>query len=105
LATDFALVITTCGNRDEALSIARLLVENRLAACVQIQPIESVYTWEGAVQSAQEILLLCKIKHADYRQVESAIRAVHSYEVPEIVEIAIEDGSKAYLGWIAAVTC
>jgi len=104
MATDFALVITTCGDRTEAQAIARLLVEKRLAACVQMHPIESVYTWEGATQSAQEILLLCKIKHEDYADVEAAIRAAHSYEVPEIVEIAIEQGAATYLGWIAAVT-
>lgn len=104
MATDFALVITTCGNKDEAGAIARLLVEKRLAACVQMHPIESVYTWEGATQSAAEILLLCKIKHADYAEVESTIRAAHSYATPEIVEVAIEQGATAYLGWIAAVT-
>ncbi len=104
MAPLFALVITTCGDRAEARAIADLLVEKRLAACVQMLPIESVYTWEGATQSAQEILLLCKIKHADYAEVEAAIRAAHSYEVPEIVEVAIEQGSAAYLSWISAVT-
>ncbi len=104
MATDFALVLTSCAGKAEADKIARLLVEKRLAACVQMLPIESVYTWEGAMQSAQEILLLCKIKHEDYSDVESAIRAAHSYDVPEIVEVAIEQGFPAYLGWIAAVT-
>jgi len=104
LATEFAVVITTCGERAEARAIAGLLVEKRLAACVQMVPIESVYTWEGATQSADEILLLCKIKHADYVEVEAAIRAAHSYEVPEIVELTIEQGAAAYLSWISAVT-
>jgi periplasmic divalent cation tolerance protein len=104
MAPLFAVVTTTCGDRAEARAIATLLVEKRLAACVQMLPIESVYTWEGATQSAEEILLLCKIKHEDYSEVEAAIRAAHSYEVPEIVEIAIEQGAAAYLSWIGAVT-
>lgn len=104
MATDFALVVTTCGDRVEARAIATRLVDERLAACVQMLPIESVYTWEGATQSAAEILLLCKIKHVDYADVEAAIRAAHSYEVPEIVEIAIEQGAVAYLSWISTVT-
>jgi periplasmic divalent cation tolerance protein len=104
MATDFALVITACADRAEAEKIARLLVESQRAACVQMLPIESVYTWQGKTEAAQEILLLCKIKHADYAEVESAIRAAHSYEVPEIVEIGIEQGAASYLAWIAAVT-
>jgi periplasmic divalent cation tolerance protein len=99
-----AMVITTCADKAEARSIAQMLVENRLAACVQMLPIESVYSWNHAVQSAQEILLLCKIKHRDYADVEAAIRGAHSYDTPEIVEIAIEQGAKPYLAWIAAVT-
>ncbi len=104
MATDFAVVLTTCADKAEAERIARRLVETRLAACVQMLPIESIYTWEGATESAHEILLLCKIKHADYAEVEAAIRAAHSYEVPEIVEVAIEQGAASYLAWIAAAT-
>lgn len=104
MANDFAVVITTCGDRAQARAIAGLLVEKRLAACVQMHPIESIYTWEGATQCAEEIMLLCKIKRLDYEDVEAAIRAVHTYETPEIVSIAIDRGAEAYLGWIAAVT-
>jgi periplasmic divalent cation tolerance protein len=104
MATDFALAITTCADADEARKIAHLLVEQRLAACVQMLPIESIYTWDGAVQSGAEVLLLCKIKHVDYAEIEAAIRAAHSYEVPEIVELTIEQGAASYLAWIAATT-
>jgi periplasmic divalent cation tolerance protein len=104
MAGDFAVVITTCGDKAEALALARLLVDQGLAACVQMLPIESVYSWEGATQSAEEVMLLCKIKHRDYADVEAAIRAAHSYDTPEIIEIAIEQGADAYLRWIAAVT-
>lgn len=104
MATGFSLVMTTCADMAEARTLARLLVDERLAACVQIFPIESVYTWEGTVQEAPEVMLLCKIEHDAYPDVEAAIRAAHSYETPEIVEIAIEQGSQAYLGWVASVT-
>lgn len=104
MASDFAIVTTTCGDAGNAQAIARLLVETRLAACVQIFPIESFYTWDGAMQTARELMLSCKIKHADYADVEAAIRAAHTYETPEIIEVRIEQGAGAYLAWIAAVT-
>ncbi|MGH6936826.1 MAG: divalent-cation tolerance protein CutA [Methylocella sp.] len=104
MPTPFALVITTCGGKPEAERIARDLVEQRLAACVQLFPIASVYRWEGAVQHENEWMLFCKIKSNDYANVETAIRAAHSYSNPEIVEVGIEKGAKAYLDWIASAT-
>lgn len=104
MAKDFALVLTTCGSAENARAIAKELVERRLAACVQIFPIESFFRWEGAVQNDSELMLFCKIKHADYASVEAAIRAIHTYDVPEIVEVPIEAGAASYLAWIAAET-
>jgi periplasmic divalent cation tolerance protein len=104
METTYALVMTTCADRANAESIARSLIGARLAACVQIFPIESFYEWEGAVQEARELMLLCKIKRADYADIEAAIRAAHPYANPEIIEIAIEKGAPAYLDWIASVT-
>jgi periplasmic divalent cation tolerance protein len=104
MATPFAVVITTCGGKPEAEAIAARLVEKRLAACVQIIPIASVYWWEGAVERADEFMLLCKIKTADYPSVEAEIGALHSYATPEIIAIGIEKGAPAYLDWIASVT-
>jgi periplasmic divalent cation tolerance protein len=104
MATPFALVMTTCGDKSNAELIASRLVEERLSACVQMFPIESVYRWEGAVQHANEWMLLCKIKANDYAKVEAAIRAAHTYSNPEIVELGIENGSQAYLAWIASAT-
>ena len=75
MPTPFAIVMTTCGGKPEAELIATRLVEERLSACVQIFPIESVYRWEGAVQHANEWMLFCKIKSNDYANVEAAIRA------------------------------
>ena len=104
MPTPFALVVTTCGDKANAELIATRLVEARLSACVQMFPIASVYRWEGAVQRAEEWMLFCKIRSSDYPTVEAAIRAVHPYSNPEIIEIAIEKGAKAYLDWIASVT-
>ena len=105
MSSPFALVMTTCGDEASAGRIAQRGSSNEhLAACVQMFPIGSVYRWEGAVQQAQEWMLFCKIKVADYEDVEAAIRAAHSYANPEIIEIAIEHGAPAYLDWIASVT-
>ncbi|HEV7911462.1 MAG TPA: divalent-cation tolerance protein CutA [Methylocella sp.] len=104
MATPFAIVMTTCGDKANAELIAMRLVEERLSACVQIFPIESVYRWEGAVQRANEWMLFCKIKANDYAKVEEAIRAAHTYSNPEIVEVGIENGAQAYLDWIASIT-
>jgi periplasmic divalent cation tolerance protein len=104
MATPFAIVMTTCGGKPEAELIAMHLVEERLCACVQMFAIESVYRWEDAVQQANEWMLFCKIKAIDYAKVEEAIRAAHTYSNPEIVEVGIENGAKAYLDWIASVT-
>ncbi len=104
MPTPFALVMTTCGDKANAETIATRLVEERLSACVQIFPIASVYRWEGAVQHAQEWMLFCKIKSNDYASVEAAIRAAHTYSNPEIVEVGIAKGAKAYLDWIASAT-
>jgi periplasmic divalent cation tolerance protein len=103
-SSPYAIVTTTCALRGDAEMIARQLVEQGLAACVQIFPIDSIYKWQGVVEQTQELMLFCKIKSADYADVEAAIRALHPYETPEIIQIAIDSGSPAYLQWIAAVT-
>jgi periplasmic divalent cation tolerance protein len=99
--TDKRIVLTTAGSRDEALKIARHLVENQLAACVNIFPeVESIYRWQGKVESATEWLLLIKTRAANFPAVRDAIRELHSYELPECIMIAIEDGSSQYLQWL-----
>jgi len=99
--TDKRLVFTTCGSAEEARRIAQELVERRLAACVNILPqIESVYRWKGEVESATEWLLIIKTTADAFEQLRSALVKLHSYDVPECLEIAIEDGSAEYLEWI-----
>lgn len=100
--TDKLLVLTTAGSEDEARKIAHTLVERRLAACVNIVPqIHSVYRWRDKVESAEEFLLIVKTTRGCEEQVESAIKELHSYELPECIVIGIDGGSEEYLRWIA----
>jgi periplasmic divalent cation tolerance protein len=99
--TDKRLVLTTCGSAEEARRISQELIERRLAACVNIVPqIESVYRWKGEVESATEWLLIIKTTADAFERLQYALVKLHSYDVPECIEIAIEDGSGAYLEWI-----
>ena len=100
--TDKRIILTTAGSEAEAHKIAQALVERRLAACVNIVgPIQSVYRWKGAVESAPEHLLVIKTTAAAFPRVRDAIRELHSYELPECVMLQIENGSEEYLRWIA----
>ena len=98
---DYIQVITTTGNQDDAQTIARALVERRLAACVQIVgPITSVYRWQGKIETAQEWECLVKSRRELYEPIERAIRELHPYQVPEILALPIVAGGQAYLDWI-----
>jgi periplasmic divalent cation tolerance protein len=95
------LVLTTCGSLEEARSIAHALVDRQLAACVNIAPqIESVYRWEGEIETATEWLLVIKTTIDAFDRVREALSELHSYELPECIQIGIEDGSAPYLEWI-----
>lgn len=94
-------VLTTAGSEAEAGRIAEVLVERRLAACVQVVgPIVSRYRWHGAVEEEREWQCLVKTTRAAYGAVETAIQEVHTYEEPEIVATPIVAGSAGYLAWI-----
>jgi periplasmic divalent cation tolerance protein len=100
--TDKRIVLSTAGSEEEARKLARHLVEHQLAACVNIVPqIESIYRWQGKVESSQEWLLLIKTTAERCSAVRDAIRELHSYELPECVVLTIEDGSPDYLKWLA----
>ncbi|MGB0005578.1 MAG: divalent-cation tolerance protein CutA [Candidatus Sulfotelmatobacter sp.] len=100
--TDKRIVLTTTGSEAEAQKIARHLVENRMAACINIVPqIDSVYRWQGKVEEASEWLLLIKTTADAFEKVRQAIAELHSYELPECVCLKVEDGSPHYLQWIA----
>ena len=95
------LVLVMAGNEDEAASIAHALVDERLAACVNIiGPARSIYRWRGAVEDAREYLLLIKTSARLYTKVERRVRELHSYEVPEVVALPFASGSHPYLEWL-----
>ncbi|MGO9134047.1 MAG: divalent-cation tolerance protein CutA [Methylovirgula sp.] len=100
----YAVLLVTAPDRAAAKALAQDLVTRHLAACVQMLPIDSVYEWQGKVEEATEILLLCKIRRQDYAEIEAAILKQHSYETPEIVMLPIEAGFSDYLSWIDSVT-
>jgi len=99
------LVISTLPDRDAAEKMAYFLIEQQLAACVNILPgVTSVYRWQGKVESANETILLIKTTMARYPALETAIKAQHPYELPEIIAVPINAGLPAYLAWVATET-
>ncbi|HUZ67806.1 MAG TPA: divalent-cation tolerance protein CutA [Beijerinckiaceae bacterium] len=104
LTSPFCLVTTTCETEASARSLATILLTAHLAACVQIMPVRSLYSWQGELRDEAEALLLIKAKSADWPALEAAIRAAHSYEVPEILAFEIAAGHAPYLAWIAEST-
>ena len=99
--TDKRIVLSTAGSEEEARKIAHHLVENRLAACVNIVPrVESVYRWEGKVESNREFLMVIKTTTGKFAEVRDAILELHSYDLPECIAIALEDGSAEYMDWL-----
>lgn len=102
---DTLIVITSLPDAESARALATTLVEQRVAACVNVlAPCQSIYRWEGKVEEAEEVTLLIKTCAARYAALEEAIRAYHPYELPEIVAVRIEKGLPDYLAWVAAST-
>jgi len=94
-------ISTTTETKEQAQKIAQYLVEQKLAACVQVTgPIESLYRWKGKIETANEWLCLIKTREDLFDKVETAIKKLHSYETPEIIAVPILKGSKEYLHWI-----
>ena len=102
--SDYGVMLTTAPSREEAAKIAKLLIDEKLAACVQLLPIESFYVWQGKTQNEPETLLLIKTRTALFEQGMARIKDVHSYTVPEIVAMPFSAGFAGYLGWIDDVT-
>jgi periplasmic divalent cation tolerance protein len=101
--TDKIVVLNTCGSEAEAERLARLLVDQRLAACVSIAPqIRSFYRWNGAVERSEEWLLLIKSSRPLFERLRAALEAAHSYEVPEVIALPVVDGAASYLDWLQA---
>ncbi|MGI0480852.1 divalent-cation tolerance protein CutA [Geminocystis sp. CENA526] len=96
----YGIVLVTASSKDEASSIARVIIEESLGACVNFMPINSVYRWEGKVCQEEEWQLIIKTDLQFFERLESKIRELHSYDVPEIIAIPITKGSQPYLNWI-----
>ncbi len=94
------VVLVTASSADEARQIARGLLESRLAACVNVVPVESLFRWEGAIQQEAEALMIIKTRADAFDRLAQAIKAAHSYDVPEIIALPIAAGSAEYLKWI-----
>jgi periplasmic divalent cation tolerance protein len=104
-ADDKLLVFTSAPDRTVAMRIAQALVDARLAACVNVLAgCTSVYRWEGAVETAEELPLIIKTRAGRYPEVEAAIRRLHPYELPEIVAVPVVHGLPEYLDWVAEGT-
>ena len=103
--SDTLIVFTNLPDRASALELARALVEMRLAACVNVLgEISSVYRWKGEIANETEVAVLIKTRAAAYEALEARIKALHPYELPEIVAVPVAGGLPAYLEWVAAET-
>ena len=104
--TDPIVVLITAPSKEVGKQIARVLLEQELAACVNIiSPIDSIYTWEGKICNDEEVLLVVKSRAELFEnQLVPAVQAIHPYRVPEIIALPIKMGAKSYLDWIEAVT-
>jgi periplasmic divalent cation tolerance protein len=101
MTVETMVVLTTCGNDDEANALARLLVEQRLAACVNaVSRVGSTYRWKGEIQQDQETLLIIKTTGSRLAALEQAIRKHSKYELPEVIALPVTAGGADYLAWI-----
>ena len=98
---DIIAVLTTTDSAERAAEIARALVERKLAACVQISKIDSVYSWEGAIQNDREFRLMAKTVASRYAEIEAAIRELHSYDLPAIYAVQLTEVFAPYAEWVA----
>ena len=100
----YCVVLTTFANESDAMKIINAVLEDKLVACAQVQNIHSHYTWKGKVQHEPEVLVMFKTTWKLYNALESKIKELHPYEVPEIIAMDIKNGSASYLNWIDSVT-
>ena len=99
--SELIVVLMTAADEPEAARVAEMLVAKKLAACVQILPgMQSIYVWQGEVQREGEVLLLAKATRANFDELEREVRAIHSYETPEIVAVPMVAASPSYLRWL-----
>lgn len=100
--THARIVLTTAANPHEARTLARRLVEEQLAACATIIPqVESIYRWQGKIENASETLILIKTGEEKLVELETRLLALHSYETPEFLAVAVPEGNSSYLNWLS----
>ena len=98
----FRIVLSTAGSEEEGARIAKSLLERKLCACVNLVPkIRSLYRWEGEVQDDAEVLLIMKTTQDKLQALSDHLAQIHSYDVPEMLAIAVDKGSASYLEWLA----
>ncbi|MBW4497481.1 MAG: divalent-cation tolerance protein CutA [Oscillatoria princeps RMCB-10] len=100
-STQYGVVMVTAASRAEAETIAKALLEAKLAACITLLPVHSIYTWQGEVEQNEEWQLLIKTNLTQFSALEAKVREIHSYQVPEIIALPIAAGSGPYLQWLA----
>jgi periplasmic divalent cation tolerance protein len=99
--TDKLVILSTCASEAEAAKLAGMLIEKRLAACVNVVArVRSFYRWQGKVESGEEALLVIKSSRGRFAELRSAIEQAHSYDVPEIIALPIEESAAPYLAWM-----
>lgn len=101
MAEEVLVVLTTWPDVEKARAAARTLIEEKLAACANILPgVESIYRWEGKIETSTEVMMVLKTTIGRYQMLDARILALHSYEVPEIVVLQVTDGLPSYLRWV-----
>jgi len=103
--TNVLLLLSTCRDFDEARRIAKTLVDERLVSCVNIVRVDSIYQWKGQVEESEEHLIVAKTESSIYEKAEKRIKALHSYELPEIITLRVERGYAPYIDWIIGNVC
>jgi len=100
------VILVTVANQEEAVRIGEGVVKAKLAACANVVPgIQSIYRWKGKVVKSEEFLLILKSSKARYSELEKAIKAMHTYEIPEIIALPVKEGLDQYLRWVQTETC
>ena len=103
MKTNYTVVLVTAKDKKEATKIARGLLEKKLIACANIiEGVQSLFWWQGKIDSSKEVLLLLKTKNILFKKVAARVKTLHSYQTPEIIALPIVEGSKDYLGWISS---
>ncbi|HUU45419.1 MAG TPA: divalent-cation tolerance protein CutA [Acidobacteriota bacterium] len=103
--SDYAVVLSTCGSKDEAETIAGRLVRDRAAACVNIvENVTSIYQWQGKIEKTAEVLLVIKTRTAQADRVATMIKELSSYDCPEVIVLPVTGGSAEYLQWVGGST-